>query len=60
MKVLWQHHVKEEVIWESEAIMRTQYPQLFDSVMNFEDEILFKWGGGGGGGERVVTPQIIP
>ena len=29
--------------------MRVQYPQLFNSSMNFEDEILFKGGGGGGG-----------
>ena len=29
--------------------MRAQYPQLFESGMNFEDIILFK---GGGGGER--------
>ena len=33
--------------------MRAQYPQLFESGMNFEDEILFKGG-------RVVTPQIRP
>ena len=33
--------------------MRAQYPQLFESGMNFEDEILFKGG-------RVGTPQIIP
>ena len=40
--------------------MRAQYPQLFESGMNFEDEILLKGGGGGGGGGRVVTPQNIP
>ena len=40
--------------------MRAQYPQLFESGMNFEDEILFKGGGGGGGGGGVITPQIIP
>ena len=28
--------------------MRAQYPQLFESGMNFENEILFKGGGGGG------------
>ena len=33
--------------------MRAQYPQLVESGMNFEDEIIFKGGGG------VVTPQII-
>ena len=51
VKVLWQHHGREEATWEPEATMRAQYPQLFDSGMNFEDEILFKGGGGGGGGE---------
>ena len=46
---------------EPEATMRAQYPQLFESSMNFEDEIVFKGGGGGGGGgRRVITPQIIP
>ena len=53
VKVLWQHHGKEEATWEPEATMKAQYPQLFESCMNFEDEILFKEG-------RVVTPQIIP
>ena len=53
VKVPWQHHGREEATWEPEATMRAQYPQLFDSGMNFEDEILFK-------GVRVVTPQIIP
>ena len=40
----------EEAIWEPESTMRAQYPQLFDSGMNFEDEILLGGGGGGGGG----------
>ena len=53
VKVLWQHHGREEATWELEATMRAQYPQLFDSGMNFEDKILFKGG-------RVVTLQIIP
>ena len=64
VKVLWQHHGREEATWEPETTMRAQYHQLFESVMNFEDEILLKGrgggGGGGGGGERVVTPQNIP
>ena len=50
MKVLWQHHSREEATWEPETTMRAQYPQLFESGLNFEDEILFKGGGGGGGG----------
>ena len=44
VKVLWQYHGREEAIWELEATMREQYPQLFKSGMNFEDEILFKGG----------------
>ena len=54
MKVLWQHHGREEATWEPEATMRAQYPQLFSLGNNFEDEILL------GGGGRVVTPQNIP
>ena len=52
VKVLWQHHGREEATWEPEATMRAHYPPLFDSGMNFEDEILFKGG-------RVVTLQNI-
>ena len=50
VKVLWQHHGMEEATWEPESTMRVQYPQLFSSGMNVEDEILLRWGGGGGGG----------
>ena len=57
VKVLWQHHGRKEATWEPEVAMRAQYPQLFESGMNFENEILLKGKGGGG---RVVTPQIIP
>ena len=42
VKVLWQHHGMEEATWESEATMRTQYPRVFDSGMNFEDEIILR------------------
>ena len=42
VKVLWQHHGGEEATWEPEATMRAQYPQLFSSGNNFEDEIFFK------------------
>ena len=52
VKVLWQHHGREKATLEPKETMRAQYPQLFESGMNFEDEILFKGG-------RVVTPQII-
>ena len=53
VKVLWQHHGNKEATWEPEATMRAQYPQLFESGMNFEDGILLKWG-------RVVIPQNMP
>ena len=29
VKVLWQHHGKEEATWEPEATMKAQCPQLF-------------------------------
>ena len=44
VKMLWQHHGREETTWEPEATMRAQYPQLFESGMNFEDEILLREG----------------
>ena len=44
VKVLWQHHGREEATWEPEATMRAQYPQLFESGMNFEDKILLRGG----------------
>ena len=50
VKVLWKHHSIEEATWESEATMRIQYPHLFYSGMNFEDEILLR-------GENCNTPN---
>ena len=44
VKVLWQHHGMEEATWEPESTMRAQYPQLFDSGKNFEDEIILRGG----------------
>ena len=41
-KVLWQHHGIEETTWEPESTIRAQYPQLFNSGMNFDDEILLR------------------
>ena len=35
VKVLWKHHGKEEATWEPKATIREQYPQLFESGMNF-------------------------
>ena len=51
VKVLWQHHGREEATWELEVTMRAQYPQLFELGMNFEDKILFK------GRESCNTPK---
>ena len=48
VKVLWQYHGIEEATWEPKSTMRTQYSQLFDSSMNFDDEIILR--------RRVVTP----
>ena len=42
VKVLWQHHGIEESTWKLEATMRIQHPQLFNSGMNFKDEILLR------------------
>ena len=44
VKVLWQHHSMEEATWEPESTIRAQYPQLFDSGMNFDDEIVLRGG----------------
>ncbi|KAL5740169.1 hypothetical protein ACOSQ2_029349 [Xanthoceras sorbifolium] len=30
VKILWRNHNMEEATWESEEIMRQQYPQLFE------------------------------
>ena len=41
VKVLWRNHKTEEATWESEEVMRDQYPQLFNEG-NFEDEIFLR------------------
>ena len=46
VKMLWQHHGREEGTWKPEATMRAQCPQLFSSSNNFEDEILLRREGG--------------
>ena len=43
VKVLWRNHKTEEATWESEEVMRQQYPQLFNEG-NFNDEILLRMG----------------
>ena len=67
VKVLWQHHDREEATWKLEATMKAHYSQLFSSGNNFEDEILLRGGRGGGrgggggggvgGGENFNTPK---
>ena len=44
VKVLWQHHGREEATWEPEATMKAQYPQLFTICKNFKDEISLSGG----------------
>ena len=40
VKVLWRNHLVEEVTWEQEDQMRSQYPHLFqDAGTNFVDKI---------------------
>ncbi|KAK5772889.1 hypothetical protein PVK06_049191 [Gossypium arboreum] len=50
VKILWRNHGREEATWESEEIMRQQYPHLFGSG-KFRGRNFFKEG-------RVVTPQF--
>ena len=52
-KVLWQHHDRKEATWKPGATVRAIYQQLFESGINFEDEILLK----GGRGESCITPK---
>ena len=42
VKVLWKHHGMEEATWDPESTIRAQYLQLFNSGINFEDEILLR------------------
>ena len=43
VKVLWRNHKTEEATWESEEVMRHQYPQLFNEG-NFDDKIFLRRG----------------
>ena len=43
VKVPWRNHKTEEATWESEEVMRHQYPQLFNEG-NFDDEIFLRSG----------------
>ena len=44
VKVLCQHHGKEEATWEPEATMKEQYSQFFTTGKNFEDKISLSGG----------------
>ena len=39
VKVLWRNQYIEEATWELEEEMRKNYPQLFQGMLSFEDEI---------------------
>ena len=43
-RVQWSRHDIEEATWELEDAMKKEFPHLFISQPNLEDEIHFKWG----------------
>ena len=51
VKVLWKNHIVEEVSWEREDEIKSNYPELFfnEDMYNFEDEIFLR-------GEGCNTP----
>jgi len=49
-RVQWSRHGVEEATWEREDALKKEFPHLFRSQPNLEDEIHFKWG-------RFVTPR---
>ena len=49
-RVQWSRHGIEEATWEREDALKKEFPHLFRSQPNLEDEIHFKWG-------RFVTSQ---
>ena len=42
--VQWSRHGVEEATWEREDALKKEFPHLFRSQPNLEDEIHFKWG----------------
>jgi hypothetical protein len=42
--VQWSRHGVEEATWEREEALKKEFPHLFRSQPNLEDEIQFKWG----------------
>ena len=51
-RVQWSRHDVEEATWEREDALKKEFPHLFRSQTNLEDEIHFKWG-------RFVTSRKI-
>jgi hypothetical protein len=51
-RVQWRRHGVEEATWEREDALKKEFPHLFRSQPNLEDEIHFKWG-------RFVTPAFL-
>ena len=49
-RVQWSRHTEAEATWEREDALRKEFPHLFRTQPNLEDEIPFKWG-------RFVTSQ---
>jgi hypothetical protein len=49
-RVQWSRHTEAEATWEREDALRKEFPHLFRTQANLEDEIHFKWG-------RFVTSQ---
>ena len=43
-RVQWSRHGVEEATWEREDALKKEFPHLFRSQPNLEDEIHFKWG----------------
>ena len=43
-RVQWSRHGVEEATWECEDALKKEFPRLFRSQPNLEDEIPFKWG----------------
>jgi hypothetical protein len=43
-RVQWSKHGVEEATWEREDALKKEFPHLFRSQPNLEDEIHFKWG----------------
>ena len=42
--VQWSRHGVEEATWEREDALKKEYPHLFRTQLNLEDDIQFKWG----------------